>query len=114
MDTTGLPGADLVAQGLRDIAAGHETEAALLVLIGEPRLRRLGLAVSEPPPQWSAAPRDPSPEHRLYALLARSDTDSAHSRYNSLIRTLVSFERAGECVRSRAEVSVSASALARS
>ncbi len=95
---TGLPGADLVEQGLRDIAAGHETGAALLVLIGEPRLRRLGLVVSEPPAEWSATPRDPSPEHRLYALLAGSDTDSAHSRYNALIRTLVSFERAAECV----------------
>ena len=98
MDTTGLPGADLIEQGLRDIAAGRESEAALLVLIGEPRLRRLGLAVSAPPPEWSAAPRDPSPGHRLYALLAREDADSAHSRYNALIRTLVSFERAGECV----------------
>lgn len=54
VDMTGLPGAALVEQGLRDIAAGHETEAALLVLIGEPRLRRLGLVVSEPPPAWSA------------------------------------------------------------
>ncbi len=99
VDMTGLPGADLVEQGLRDLAAGHETEAALLVLIGEPRLRRLGFIVSEPPPEWSTTPRDPSPEHRLYALLARSDGDAAHSRYNALIRTLVSFERAGECVR---------------
>jgi hypothetical protein len=98
VDTTGWPGADLVVQGLRDIATGRETEAALLVLIGEPRLRRLGFDVPEPPPEWSATPRDPSPEHRLYALLARSDADSAHSRYNALIRTLVSFERAGECV----------------
>jgi hypothetical protein len=49
VNTTGWPGADLVEQGLRDIAAGRETEAA-------------------------------------------------HSRYNALIRTLVSFERACECV----------------
>ena len=98
VDTTSLPGADLVAQGLSDIAAGRETEASLLVLIGAPRLRQLGLVVSPPPPAWSAAPHDPSPEHRLYALLARSDADSAHSRYNALIRKLVSFERAGECV----------------
>ena len=98
VDTTGLPGADLVEQGLRDIAAGRESEAALLVLIGEPRLRRLGVAVPGPPPAWSASAPGLSPEHRLYALLARSDADSAHSRYNALIRTLVSFERAGECV----------------
>ncbi len=39
MDTTGLPGAALIEQGLRDLALGHESEAALLVLIGAPRLR---------------------------------------------------------------------------
>jgi hypothetical protein len=33
-------------------------------------------------------------EHRLYELLSRTDSDSAHSRYNALIRRLVSFERA--------------------
>ena len=93
-----MPGADLVEQGLRDVAAGRESEAALLVLIGAPRLRRLGLVVSAPPPEWFATPHDPSPEHRLYALLVRVDADSAHSRYNALIRTLVSFEQAGECV----------------
>ncbi|MDH4066206.1 MAG: hypothetical protein OEW19_17530 [Acidobacteriota bacterium] len=99
VDTTGLPGADLVAQGLRDIAAGRETAAALLVLIGAPRLRRLGLVVPSPPTERPDATPAVSPEHRLYALLAQSDADSAHSRYNALIRTLVSFERAGECVR---------------
>ncbi len=98
VDTTGLPGADLVEQGLRDVASGRESEAAFLVLIGEPRLRRLGLVVPEPPPAWFASAAGLSPEHRLYDLLARSDADSAHSRYNALIRTLVSFEQAGECV----------------
>ncbi|MDP2321987.1 MAG: hypothetical protein Q8O42_21930 [Acidobacteriota bacterium] len=97
MDTTGLPGAELIDQGLRDLADGHQSEAALLVLIGAPRLRRLGCDVPSAPPGWSAAPNDPSPEHRLYARLARSHADSAHSRYNALIRTLVSFERAGAC-----------------
>ena len=97
MDTTGLPGAALIEQGLRDLAMGHESEAALLVLIGAPRLRQLGCDVPEAPTEWSAAPHDPSPEHRLYARLALTHADSAHSRYNALIRTLVSFERAGAC-----------------
>ena len=97
MDTTGLPGAELIEQGLRDLGDGRESEAALLVLIGAPRLRRLGCQVPDAPPDWAAAPRDPSPEHRLYALLADAHADSAHSRYNALIRTLVSFERAGAC-----------------
>lgn len=97
MDTRGLPGADLIEQGLRDLASGRESEAALLVLIGAPRLRELGCDVPAPPLEWSAPPRDPSPEHRLYARLSAVHTDSAHSRYNALIRTLVSFERAGAC-----------------
>jgi hypothetical protein len=50
---------------------------------------RLGLDVRE-------KEGDP-PEHRLYELLSTSDPDAAHSRYNALIRRLVSFERAVEC-----------------
>jgi hypothetical protein len=30
-------------------------------------------------------------------MLAASDSDSAHGRFNSLVRRLVSFERAAEC-----------------
>ena len=83
-----LPGADLVARGLDDLARGTESPEALLVSIGAPRLRRLGLTV---------APGFDFPERRLYETLARSDEDSAHGRYNGLIRRLVSFERAAEC-----------------
>jgi len=83
-----LPGFDLVERGLADLKRGVESEASLLVSIGAPRLRRLGIAVD-------AAVE--SPEHRLYELLRREDPDGAHSRYNALIRRLVSFERAAEC-----------------
>lgn len=86
MDTTALPGAELVHQGLEDLAAGRETVAALLVAIGAPRLRRQSLAVPEHTIVHA--------EHRLYAVLARADEDSAHSRYNALVRRLVRFERA--------------------
>jgi hypothetical protein len=85
-----LPGHDLIEQGLADLAAGTETVAALLVSIGAPRLRQLGLEVVEP---------IPGGEHRLYAFLSCTDSDSAHSRYNALIRRLVSFERALACAR---------------
>ena len=81
-----LPGHDLVEQGLVDLARGVESVPALLVAIGAPRLRRLGLAV----PDTELA----EPEHRLYRELSRSGPDSAHSRYNALLRTLISFERA--------------------
>jgi hypothetical protein len=43
-----------------------------------------------------------APEHRLYDFLARDEPDAAHSRYNALIRRLVSFERALECASARA------------
>ena len=89
MDLTAFPGGDLVQEGLADLARGADTIPALLVSIGAPRLRRLGLKVPE------AA--FPSPEMRLYERLAESDSDSAHSRYNALVRRLVSFENAAEC-----------------
>ncbi len=44
------------------------------------------------------------PERRLYDLLATENPDGAHARYNALIRrlvSLVSFERAAECVNPR-------------
>jgi hypothetical protein len=85
------PGEELIEEGIRDLAARQETVPALLVSIGAPRLRRLGLAIPEA--NFS------SPEHRLYQLLRTIDPDSAHSRYNALIRRLVSFERAAECVK---------------
>jgi hypothetical protein len=84
-----LPGGELIREGLDDLAAGRESAPALLVAVGAPRLRRLGL-------QIPSLPFDRA-EHRLYELLARTHADSAHSRYNALIRRLVSFERACEC-----------------
>jgi hypothetical protein len=89
LEFEGLPGGNLVSVGLSDLAAGRESIPGLLVLIGAPRLRRLGLPV----PEVAGCP-----ERSLYALLSESDPDSAHSRYNALIRKLVSFERAAECV----------------
>jgi len=80
-----LPGEDLVEQGLGDLSAGVESFEALLVSIGAPRLRRLGFDVADP---------FPSPEHRLYELLRAKHGDAAHSKYNALVRRLVSFERA--------------------
>ena len=89
MDLSPLPGGDLVAKGLQDLADARETIEALLVSIAAPRLRTKGLTISAPLPD---------PEHRLYALLAREDADSAHGRYNALLRRLTSFESALECV----------------
>ena len=85
---TELPGAELVAAGLADLERGVESIEALLVSVGAPRLSALGYAVHEP---------FPDAEDRLYELLRSDDEDAAHSRYNALIRRLVSFERAAEC-----------------
>ena len=85
-----LPGGDLIARGLEDLRRREETIESLLVSIGAPRLRRLGLDL----PETTFS----TPEHRLYHLLAATDQDSAHSRYNAYIRRLVSFERTAECV----------------
>jgi hypothetical protein len=86
---SGLPGEELVRKGLSDLKQCGESLEALLVSIGAPRLKAFGYRV---PPSF------PAPEHRLYGLLAAEDSDSAHSRYNALVRRLVSFERAAACV----------------
>jgi hypothetical protein len=85
-----LPGGELVEKGLADLAQGVETVESLLVSIGAARLRAVGLEV--PTPFEDA-------EERLYRLLAGDDPKGAHSRYNGLIRRLVSFERAAESAR---------------
>ncbi|HXN41503.1 MAG TPA: hypothetical protein VN918_06925 [Myxococcaceae bacterium] len=94
-DFSQLPGADLLEGGLKDLAAGTQSTSAFLVAIGAPRLRRLGVTL--PPPEQMPS----RPEHGLYRLLAQQLSRGAHSRYNALIRRLVSFERALEFQRCR-------------
>jgi len=86
-----LPAHDLITAGLTDLRNQRETIPALLVAIGAPKLRHLGLSV---PTELPA-----NPEHRLYDLLSLDGANSAHSKYNALIRKLVSFQRAMECVK---------------
>ena len=80
-----LPGRDLIDAGIHDLEHGLESAEALLVSIGVRRLRGVGLDVPDPLPRA---------EERLYLLLAARHGDAAHSRYNALVRRLVSFERA--------------------
>lgn len=86
-----LPGGDLISVGIQDLHDQRETIPALLVAIGAPKLRRFGI---ELPSQLPI-----NPEHRLYDLLALTAPDTAHSKYNALIRRLVSFQRAMQCVK---------------
>jgi hypothetical protein len=84
-----LPGHELVTAGLADLAAGRESEASLLVAMAAPRLRALGFDV----PVWGGE----RPSHRLYELLSEPERDGgAHSRYNALVRRMVSFARSAE------------------
>jgi hypothetical protein len=85
-----LPGEDVIEAGLADLARGVESVPALVVAIGGPRLRALGIDVPAGPAH---------PEHRLYERLACEHADAAHARYNALLRRLVSFERALACAR---------------
>jgi len=59
------PGEVFKKQGLIDLSEGIETIPALLVSIGAPRLRRIGLQI--PPDTF------PVLEHRLYKLLHAED-----------------------------------------
>jgi len=86
----GLPGEDLITQGLRDLEQGAETIESLLVSMSAPQLRALGLVV--------AAPFD-EPELRLYRRLATQHGAAAHSQYNALVRRIVSYQRAAACAR---------------
>lgn len=83
------PGEDIIEKGIADLSSGIESVQSILVSIGASRLRRAGLAIP--------ANTYDDPEHRLYRLLAAEHGDAAHSKYNALIRLLVSFERAVEC-----------------
>ena len=87
-DFDGLPGADSIRAGLADLAAGRESVESLLIQIGAPRLTWLGIALPVKP--------ELDADRRLYQLLSTQHGNAAHSQFNSLIRQLVSFERALE------------------
>jgi hypothetical protein len=98
-----LPGHELVSGGLADLAAGRESEASLLVTMAAPRLRSLGIEV---PPATT-----PRASHRLYELLSERDGGAhAHSRYNALVRRIVSFAHAAEHAQTAAERSAGSGA----
>lgn len=82
----GLPGADRIQEGLQDFHGGRQTIPACLVRMARPRLSRVGLMTACPT-------RDDGAELELYQLLTPEGA-RAHSRYNALIRELISFEHA--------------------
>jgi len=91
----GLPGEALLREGLADFESGRCTIPACLVAMARQRLRRAGLITG------LVASSFPEPELQLYRLLRQQGGD-AYSRYNALIRELVSFELALDCRQRRA------------
>ena len=82
----GLPGAERVLNGLTDLRNNLHTQDSCLVRIARPRLAKAGFI--EP-----SVLHDDTAELELYQLLCQEGAQ-AHSRYNALIRELVSFEHA--------------------
>ena len=79
-----LPGFDLVAKGVEDLAAGRQSVPALLVSQASSRLRTVGIEL----PYVDARDLD----WRLYrAVEVEVGELAAHARYNALRRRLVSF-----------------------
>jgi hypothetical protein len=89
-----LPGAELVNEGLADLAMGRDSVNALAVAMASTRLRAAGIDVLEGHFEGPAA-------HRLYEQLAREDPRNAYGRYNAIVRRMVSFAQAAEHAASR-------------
>ncbi len=87
-----LPGGELIRQGLADYAAGDCTIPACLIGVAHTRLSRAGLLAA------SVTRLFAEPERQLYFLL-RQETGDPYSRYNALLRELISFEQALDIVR---------------
>jgi len=83
---SGLPGAERILAGLRDYRLSRSTVDACLVRIARRRLSRAGLLEIIPY-------ADDGAELELYGYFAPEGA-RAHSRYNALLRELVSFEHA--------------------
>ena len=84
---SGLPAELHIREGLADLENGRQSISACLVRIASPRLLRAGILKSP------VAPAGQDAELTLYELL-EPHGDQAYSQYNSLLRELVSFERA--------------------
>jgi hypothetical protein len=93
-DLKGLPGAEIVLQGIRDLEAGRTSANALAVQCAATRLRGIGLNAPGVDGDIPAA-------HQLYSLLNDELGNGAHSRYNAILSRVASFAGAAERVRRR-------------
>lgn len=84
-----FPGGALVEQGLSDLRSGRHTIPACLVRIARSRFVQAGLLPASPMLEPLEA------ELELYRLL-RAEGGDAYSRYNALVRELVSFAQTSD------------------
>ncbi len=82
-----LPGGKLIERGIADFQSARCTVEACLIHIARNRLARAGLI------KETNIAKLPDAESELYRLL-RLEGGDAYSRYNALLRELVSFENA--------------------
>lgn len=82
----GLPGAERILEGLRDYHEKRHTMSSCLVRMARRRLVRAGL-------MEASSGHDIDAELDLYQLLSH-EGNQAHSRYNAMVRELISFEHA--------------------
>jgi hypothetical protein len=90
----GLPGEDIILKGLCDLADNSHTIESCLVRIASNRLLKAGI-LTTPFPSADHAELD------LYEFYLPLGND-AHSKYNAMIRRLISFEQALDHRTSRA------------
>ena len=83
----GLPGAERIVEGLKDYHDGRHSIPACFVRMARPRLIRAGMMSASPT-------HDDGAELQLYQLLSTSGDSHSYSRYNALVRELISFEHA--------------------
>lgn len=82
----GLPGEELILKGLADLADNSHTIESCLVRIASNRLSQAGILTAPIPSAENA-------ELDLYRFYLPHGND-AHSKYNAMIRRLISFEQA--------------------
>lgn len=86
VDLEGLPGAELIRTGLRDLAAGRRTVGSILVCIARPRFEELGFELG--------GCRGEDLELELYRMLGERGEADPYARYNALLAELSSFTEA--------------------
>jgi hypothetical protein len=88
LDFNQFPGGDLIKQGIIDCQEDRQTIFSCLIQIGFPTLSKMQIL-----PREIQQSNQEDAELILYRIL-KSEVGDAYSRYNALMRELLSFERA--------------------